>query len=379
MSNKRIETNSSAKGTNHRLSVKEGSKIGEVTQDQLDSVERFADKAMAPIDVDFTNHFLDRVTDPRNGKLITVAELVSFFKQLSKYKTQFMEFLRKYSEFVTTHKRYELNIPFVRMGNRLVAKTIMRKPNFLTSNPKFKFESIETGELDKFISEIKRQNSINEANTALQLDKSVREFEALIHKRDKEENEKILIGILNKYVDFINSVLDKFYKHINSLLPKKGLSGKVEFVHQKKTNDSIVNKVLERGKKLTQISDLVRGAILFQYDKDMEEFVKEFTKKSKYIVKIEPKLKGQSEYGYYGAYHVDLNIDGLDVEVQITTKKLWAYKGEAHKIYDKWRSDPTKMDKFDRNLSKKLFFKGNQVKFRENIEDDSEEITENDS
>jgi hypothetical protein len=117
--------------------------VGEVTQGELDSVERFADKALAPIDVDFTRHFLDRVTDPRNGKTITVAELVSFFKGLSKYKNKFIEFLKRYSEFVTTHNRYNINIPFVRMGNKLVAKTIMRKPNFLTSNPKFKFESYQ--------------------------------------------------------------------------------------------------------------------------------------------------------------------------------------------------------------------------------------------
>jgi len=142
MSSKRIETNTSAKGRDKTLFVKErtAKKITEVTQDELDSVEKFADKALAPIDVDFTHHFLDRVTDPRNVKMITKAELVSFFKRLSRYKNQFMEFLRKYSEFVTTHSRYDINIPFVRMGNKLVAKTIMRKPNFLTSNPKFKFE-----------------------------------------------------------------------------------------------------------------------------------------------------------------------------------------------------------------------------------------------
>jgi hypothetical protein len=157
MSNRRIETNSKTKKTNYRLSVKEKSKINEVTQSELDSVEKFADKALAPIDVDFTYHFLDRVTDPRNGKAITVSELVSFFKRLSRYKNQFMEFLRKYSEFVTTHSRYDINIPFVRMGNKLVAKTIMRNPNFLTSNPKFKFENIDEaqavsgGKVHKFI------------------------------------------------------------------------------------------------------------------------------------------------------------------------------------------------------------------------------------
>lgn len=145
MSSKRIETNTSTKESHRTLLVEKKSrkKLREITQDDLDSVEKFADKTLAPIDIDFTHHFLDRVTDPRNIKMITKAELLSFFKRLSRYKNQFMDFLRKYSEFVTTHKRYDINIPFVRVGNKLVAKTIMRKPNFLTSNPKFKFESYE--------------------------------------------------------------------------------------------------------------------------------------------------------------------------------------------------------------------------------------------
>lgn len=140
------ETNNSAKKGYKTLPAekRKTKKINEVTKSELDSVEKFADKALAPVDVDFTYHFLDRLTDPRNIKMITKAELLSFFKRLSRYKTQFMDFLRKYSEFVTTHKRYNLNIPFVKVGNKLVAKTIMRKPNFLTSNPKFKFESYQS-------------------------------------------------------------------------------------------------------------------------------------------------------------------------------------------------------------------------------------------
>lgn len=370
MSSRKIETNPSTEKANQRLSVKKKGKINEVTQGDLDSVERFADKALQPVDVDFTNHFLDRVTDPRNGKMITVAELVSFFKGLSKYKNKFFEFLQKYSEFVTTHKRYNLNIPFVRMGNRLVAKTIMRKPDFLTSNPKFKFESVEVNEYKEFIWEIKRQYFLSEANTALTLDKEVRAFEKLVGNRKRDENVALLTKLMDKHVDLINSVLKKFHSHVNSLLPKKGSKQRYQFLHQKKTLESIIDKVIDRKKKLTEISDLVRGAILFDSAKEMEEFVKDFTRKSPYIIKIEPKLKGQSEYGYYGAYHIDLNIDGLDIEVQITTTKLWTYKGEAHKIYDKWRSSPQPMDKFDKNLSKQLFSKGNINRFRESVEED---------
>lgn len=109
----------------------------------LDAVEKFADTELNPLDIDFTKHFFDRAIDPRNKKPISKAELISFFKRLSKYKDKFVNFLQKYTQFVVKDKRYQLNIPFVKTANRLVAKTIMRKPNFLTSNPEFFFEGKE--------------------------------------------------------------------------------------------------------------------------------------------------------------------------------------------------------------------------------------------
>lgn len=117
--------------------------ITEIPKADLDKVEKFADKQLAPVDFTFTHHFLDRVTDPRNGKPISYAELISFFKRLARHKTKFIEFITKYKDFVVKHNRYELNIPFVRIGNELVAKTIMRKKDFKSSNPKFKFEMYE--------------------------------------------------------------------------------------------------------------------------------------------------------------------------------------------------------------------------------------------
>ena len=114
--------------------------LKEMSKSELDSVEKFADKVMDPVDVDFTHHFFDRLTDPRNKKQITKAELISFFKRLSRHKKKFIDFIKDYREFVVKYDRYKLNIPFVRISNNLVAKTIMRKSGFKTSNPKFKFE-----------------------------------------------------------------------------------------------------------------------------------------------------------------------------------------------------------------------------------------------
>ena len=55
----------------------------QLTKDDLEALETFADRIFAKvgIDVEFTRHFLDRVNDERNGKQITASELTRLFKQ----------------------------------------------------------------------------------------------------------------------------------------------------------------------------------------------------------------------------------------------------------------------------------------------------------
>ena len=109
--------------------------LEEMTSSELDSVERYADAELDPIDIEFGNHFFDRLNDPRNGKEITADELVSFFDRLSKKKEAFVSFIKRYREFVVKDKNSNINIPFVSQVNQALAKTIMRKPGFMTPNP----------------------------------------------------------------------------------------------------------------------------------------------------------------------------------------------------------------------------------------------------
>ena len=115
-------------------------KKDEMSKSTLNKIEKFAEKKLSPEDIEFTKHFFDRVNDPRNGKEISDAELTGFFKRLSKYKKKFKEFLEKYQQIVVTDKRHDINIPFVKQANQIIAKTVMRKKNFQTSNPKLAFE-----------------------------------------------------------------------------------------------------------------------------------------------------------------------------------------------------------------------------------------------
>jgi hypothetical protein len=115
-----------------------------LSQSNLDSVERYADRELDPADIEFSNHFFDRVNDTRNGKEISEPELTGFFKRLSRHKKQFLDFLEKYNQIVVKDDRSNINIPFVKMANKVIAKTVMRKGDFQTSSPTIVNESINT-------------------------------------------------------------------------------------------------------------------------------------------------------------------------------------------------------------------------------------------
>ena len=126
---------------------KEIKKIVEMSRQNLDKIEKYAEKQLSPEDIEFTRHFFDRLNDPRNGKEISDAELVGFFKRLSRFKKKFKEFLEKYEQIVVKDKRSNINIPFLKQANQIIAKTIMRKSNFKTSNPTLAFEvGVGTGQ-----------------------------------------------------------------------------------------------------------------------------------------------------------------------------------------------------------------------------------------
>ena len=117
----------------------------QLTKKDLDGVEKYADRlfAAAGIDVEFTRHFLDRVNDARNKKQITVAELIRMFKQSYKKYGRKIAQLGPDAEAVLNDMQTDINMPFVLKWDGkeldLVAKTVMRKPNFATSNPKLSF------------------------------------------------------------------------------------------------------------------------------------------------------------------------------------------------------------------------------------------------
>jgi len=119
--------------------------VNEMAKADMDKVEKYADSQLSPEDVVLgkeTDHFFQRLNDPRNGKEITPAELTGFFKRLAKNKKKFLEFIKQYNEFVVKDKRTGINIPFMVQANKLIAKTIMRKDDFKSITPIYVSEQI---------------------------------------------------------------------------------------------------------------------------------------------------------------------------------------------------------------------------------------------
>ena len=162
-----------------------------ISKSDLDNVEKYADRLYKSvgIDVEFTRHFLDRVNDARNKKQITVDELIRMFKQSykrygKKIATLGLQMLKP----VLNDMQTDVNMPFVLKWDGkeldLVAKTVMRKSNFATSNQKLSFEAFEF-----FPEKLHERITLPEPPTDLQ--KEADKIKQIIANRTPEDEESI--------------------------------------------------------------------------------------------------------------------------------------------------------------------------------------------
>lgn len=116
-----------------------------VSRADLKNAEDMLDRLFkqAGIDIEFTKHFLDRINDPRNGKEITIDELITTYQKVfNKHKVALNNLMPDYEALIKDFNN-NINIPFVVNINtktgylEIIAKTIMRKKNFKSSNRAF--------------------------------------------------------------------------------------------------------------------------------------------------------------------------------------------------------------------------------------------------
>ena len=114
------------------------------TEKQFKDLETFGDRLLDKfgIDIAFTRHFKDRMTNDRNRPCITIAEIQGLFKKIAKKKAQQIKQMKD-PEAVLHDLQKDLNIPIVvNMGKEellVKMKTIMRKKDFKSPDPKLEY------------------------------------------------------------------------------------------------------------------------------------------------------------------------------------------------------------------------------------------------
>ena len=278
------------KVVNFRI-LKEGVEVqlDEIPMADLVKIDKYADKQLNPVDVVLTDkHFFDRLTDPRNKKEISQAELIGFFKRLGKKKKDFVNFLNLYGQIVAKDNRSKINIPFMKQANKVIAKTIMRKDDFKTPDPEYKFENINSFYYDDLKSYVyKRRGEINKV------------FKNLSDKQKGEYLEKLYI---------------KLFQGPTSRMVHKDIKGKGGELLKMLRKDKRVKEGLGHGYPDQKWMD--------KHDKEIKKLRKKFDKE---------KLQYNEPYALGGGITESLILEGgayghmnhpFDTEINLTFGQL---------------------------------------------------------
>jgi hypothetical protein len=301
--------------------LKEGVQVqlDEIPMADLVKIDTYADKQLNPVDVVLTDkHFFDRLTDPRNKKEISQAELIGFFKRLGKKKKDFINFLNLYGQIVAKDNRSKINIPFMKQANKVIAKTIMRKDDFKTPDPEYKFEQLAKG-MD--IYDIANMHGVDIDDLDKELQAGIKvEME---HTSDKSVAERIALDHLYedpKYYTKLKDIEEYVMYRTHKMYPKDkgGLGDELEEVaphgypDQKWIDDH--NKELKRLRK--------------KFDKEKLQYnepyalgggITESTNKSEEMIRLKKLLNEVllTEGGAYG--HMN---HPFDTEINLTFGQL---------------------------------------------------------
>lgn len=200
----------------------------------------------------------------------------------------------------------------------------------------------------------------------------VQKFEKERSRMGPDERVDALKEIYSSLLKVFEKVKARLQQFINKVVKMKGkASNKIKILIGIKPFQSVISKIIDRKKPMDQIGDLVRCAVLFPDQESVDNFVSALRRRHGSMIKdYETKDKGKGgDAGYYGSHHFDLMIEGLVCEMQVMTTKLWSYKDEGHKIYNKYRDTGGNLSRQDSRLSKKIFALGNRPRFaKEEVE-----------
>lgn len=113
-----------------------------ISDRELSQVEDYADDLFNPlgIDVEFTEHFRERLNDPRNRKQIETDELKDLFRKLYLKYGQKLPNFRKGTDAIVSDMNTNIHIPFEMKWDKerkefdMMNKTIMRTKKFFSQD-----------------------------------------------------------------------------------------------------------------------------------------------------------------------------------------------------------------------------------------------------
>lgn len=146
-------------------------------------------------------------------------------------------------------------------------------------------------------------------------------------------------------VPHLNKAMKHVHEKLSDLPPSDFL---LETNH--KPYASVKRKMeADKEKDPLALSDLVRGRIFFS-DQFQAEEVMDIVQHllGPVIKKMENKSENNWGLKYHGITHVDLNINGVNFELQIMPMEFKPYKEFLHQIYDKFRTPKTREKLTDR-------------------------------
>lgn len=174
-----------------------------------------------------------------------------------------------------------------------------------------------------------------------------------------------------KYIEPIKGRFTQILKRSANVVP----SAKV--LVDVKSNKSIISKII-RKTPYGKMKDILRSAIIVQKQEDIPK-VMDALRKNFSLYQLKTKEKKKDALGYYGSYHYIVDFNGVLIEVQLMTKRLWTYKELGHEVYNKWREQIAKNPNLlndpqyakdnealrkDIALSKRIFSRGNGANVR---------------
>jgi len=187
------------------------------------------------------------------------------------------------------------------------------------------------------------------------------EIKAFEELRDSEKTEELLEIIYNLLEKDLKTIKKEYRKFLGAMIKKRDKK-RVIIKLSIKPFASFKSKVIERKKSIYEVKDLVRATMLLCSDDEVKKLYNDIIRKKLEVIAYTYKEMGEDKkFGYYGSYHIIFFFNGLNVELQIMTRKLWNYKDEAHKLYNKYR-DKSSIDQEDLRVSKMIFYKGNQAR-----------------